>query len=196
MGAVKSHGSHVLTFLAAAIPVAGLPQETQDTINGEQPYGIQPGDVLEISVWSEPELERQVLVAPDGTISFPLAGELIARDKSVSELRREISAQLAQFLTDPIVTVSLSEVLGNKIYVIGQVASPGAYVVNPRVDVMQALSIAGGTTPYASLKDIVILRRNGGGEQEALSFRYDDVAMGRNLDQNVILQSGDVVIVR
>lgn len=102
---------------------------------------------------------------------------------------------LSGFLTDPIVTVALRQVQGNKIYVLGQVTSPGAYVVNPRVDVMQALSIAGGTTPYASLKDIVILRRRGE-ERTALPFRYDDVATGRNLDQNIILESGDVVIVR
>lgn len=188
-----SHGSFFLALIAAAVPVGGAAQGTEAA--DEPPYGIQPGDVLEISVWSEPDLDREVLVAPDGTISFPLAGELHARNKSVADLRQEITAQLSSFLTDPIVTVALREVLGNKIYVIGQVVSPGAYVVNPRVDVMQALSIAGGTTPYASLKDIVILRRNGE-ERMALDFRYDDVAMGRNLDQNVILHSGDVVIVR
>src|SRR5690606_29252730 len=124
-------------------------------------YHIQPGDVLEISVWSEPELQREVLVAPDGGFSFPLAGEVIARDKTVSDLREEIGERLSQYLADPLVTVTLSEVLGNKIYVIGQVASPGAFVVNPHVDVMQALSMAGGATAYASLKDIVILRRSG-----------------------------------
>lgn len=186
-------GSSNFFLIAAFLPALGAAQETE--AGDEPPYGIQPGDLLEISVWSEPELDREVLVGPDGTIAFPLAGELSARDRSVAELRLEIGRRLSNFLTDPIVTVALSEVQGNKIYVLGQVASPGAYVVNPRVDVMQALSIAGGTTPYASLKDIVILRRIGA-EQMALDFRYDDVAMGRNLDQNVILQSGDIVIVR
>lgn len=188
------HGSFFLALIAAAVPAAGVAAQETDA-SGEPPYGIQPGDVLEISVWSEPDLERDVLVAPDGTISFPLAGELQARNKSVADLREEITAMLSGFLTDPIVTVALRQVQGNKIYVLGQVTSPGAYVVNPRVDVMQALSIAGGTTPYASLKDIVILRRRGE-ERTALPFRYDDVATGRNLNQNIILESGDVVIVR
>jgi polysaccharide export outer membrane protein len=93
-----------------------------------------------------------------------------------------------------VVTVSVAQVLGNKVYVIGQVNRPGDYVVNPRVDVLQALTMAGGTTPFASLNDIKILRRTGD-RQEAFQFRYDDVIKGRNLEQNVILQSGDVVVV-
>lgn len=179
-------------LLAFQLPAVASAQEGEES--ADEAYRIQPGDMLEISVWSEPELQREVLVAPDGAISFPLAGEIIARDKSVADLRVEIRQRLSQFLADPLVTVTLSEVLGNKVYVLGQVASPGAYVVNPHVDVMQALSIAGGATPYASLKDIVILRRKGA-EQTVINFRYDDVATGRNLDQNIVLASGDVVVV-
>ena len=92
------------------------------------------------------------------------------------------------------VTVSVAQVLGNKVYVIGQVSRPGFFVVNPQVDVLQALSMAGGTTPFANLNDIKILRRTGE-RQQVVEFRYNDVINGRNLEQNIILQSGDIVIV-
>ena len=93
-----------------------------------------------------------------------------------------------------VVTVSVLEINGNKVFVIGQVNKPGEFVVNPRVDVMQALSMAGGTTPFADLKNIRILRRTSAG-QTALEFRYDDVIRGRRLEQNIVLESGDVVVV-
>ena len=91
-------------------------------------------------------------------------------------------------------TVSIKEVLGNKIYVIGQVNAPGTFIVNPQVDVLQALSMAGGTTPFADLSNIVILRRKNQ-QQSAFKFNYKQVIEGRNLEQNVILNSGDVVVV-
>jgi hypothetical protein len=107
----------------------------------------------------------------------------------------ELTTKLKKFISDPVVTVSIQEIKGNKVYVIGQVQKPGDFVVNPRVDVMQALSMAGGTTPFAALGDIMILRRNDTGQQQALPFKYTDVVRGRNLQQNIILQAGDVVVV-
>lgn len=157
-------------------------------------YTVLPGDSLEISVWGEENLHRKVLVRPDGGFSFPLCGDISARDKTVVELQAEITKQLGRYITAPVVTVSVAEILGNKVYVIGQVNRPGVFVMNPNVDVLQALSMAGGTTPFASLKDIKILRRTGA-IQQALSFNYDEVIKGTNLKQNTILQSGDVVIV-
>ena len=105
-----------------------------------------------------------------------------------------MTTRLARYITDPVVTVSIKEVLGNKIYVIGQVNSPGTFIVNPQVDVLQALSMAGGTTAFADLNNIRILRRNNL-QQSALSFNYKEVVGGRNLKQNVMLNSGDVVVV-
>ena len=107
---------------------------------------------------------------------------------------RELTTRLARYITDPVVTVSVKEVLGNKIYVIGQVKAPGTFIVNPQVDVLQALSMAGGTTPFADLNNIRILRRNNS-QQSAFSFNYKEVVGGRNLEQNVMLNSGDVVVV-
>lgn len=165
-----------------------------DTGAGRIAYRVQPGDVLQISVWNEPELQKRILVAPDGTVSFPLVGEVSVLGKSISNLRDEIREKLTRFISEPLVTVTVDEVLGNKIYVIGQVNNPGEFVVNPMVDVMQALSMAGGTTPYASLNNIVILRRTGT-TQAAIRFKYSDVTSGKNLDTNILLQSGDVVVV-
>lgn len=158
-------------------------------------YKVQPGDTLEVSVWKEEDLQRQVLVRPDGHFSFPLVGDIDATGKTVGDLRAEISSSLERFIPDLVVTVTVSSIQGNKIYVLGQVNRPGEFVVNPSVDVMQALSMAGGTTAFAALNDIMILRRNGDGSQEAMRFAYKDVERGRRLEQNIVLQSGDVVVV-
>src|SRR3954452_1590159 len=148
----------------------GAPTET---------YTVKPGDVLSVAVWKEPDLQGPVLVRPDGTFSFPLAGQIDARGRSVLELQQMLTDKLKKYISDPVVTVSISEVKGNKVYVLGQVNKPGEFIVNPRVDVMQALSMAGGTTAYAALNDIVILRR-GDSSQQSLPFHYADVARGRS----------------
>lgn len=167
----------------------------QQNDNAAEPrYTIQPGDKLQISVWNEPDLQKELLVAPDGGIAFPLVGEMSAIGKSIVGLRQDISDRLSRYIDEPIVTVTIKEVLGNKIYVIGQVNKPGLFIVNPMVDVMQALSMAGGTTAYASLNNISILRRTGR-QQVSIPFRYGDVSSGKNLDMNIVLHSGDVVIV-
>jgi polysaccharide export outer membrane protein len=158
-------------------------------------YQIQPGDVLQISVWREEDLKLDVLVRPDGGFTFPLAGDMTALGKTVEDIRKEISDRLVRYIPDLVVTVAVKEINGNKVYVIGQVNKPGAFVMNPRVDVMQALSIAGGTTPFAKLDDIVVLRRSSETNQIKLPFRYNDVVKGRGLEQNVLLVSGDVVVV-
>jgi polysaccharide export outer membrane protein len=100
---------------------------------------------------------------------------------------------LTRYIPNPAVTVRVTAINGNRVYVIGQVKTPGAYVMNPRLDVMQALTVAGGTTPFAKLEEIRILRR--GNRQQTLPFSFSEVAKGRNLDQNVLLESGDVVVV-
>ena len=157
-------------------------------------YTVKPGDLLSISVWKEPDLQKETLVRPDGSFSFPLVGEVDAKNKTVADLNKTLSQRLTRYISDPVVTVTIQEIKGNKIYVIGQVNKPGEFIMNPSVDVMQALSMAGGTTPFAALGDIVILRRTPTGKQ-ALPFRYNDVVKGKRLDQNIDLQSGDVVVV-
>lgn len=157
-------------------------------------YVIQPGDVLGISVWKEEDLNQQVIVRPDGRISFPLVGEAQAAGNSVEALQALILEKLKKYIPDPVVTVSVQQLLGNKIYVIGQVNRPGAFQAASYVDVMQALSTAGGTSTYASLNKIKILRRENG-KLRAIPFRYGDVEKGEDLEQNIILKAGDVVVV-
>jgi polysaccharide export outer membrane protein len=160
----------------------------------EVSYAVKPGDTLKISVWKEPELTGPVLVTPDGGFSFPLVGQIDARNKSVTEIQGLIVERLKKFIADPVVTVGLQEIKGNKVYVLGQVNKPGDFVVNLRIDVLQALSMAGGTTPFAALNNITIIRRTNG-VQKTIAFDYTTVIKGRNLEQNVELQSGDVVVV-
>ncbi len=183
----------LLTLALASAAVAAPPAPSTGP-PADQTYTVKAGDTLLVSVWKEPDLQGPVLVRPDGMFSFPLAGQLDARNKTVAELQTELTAKLKKFISDPVVTVSIQEIKGNKVYVIGQVQKPGDFVVNPRVDVMQALSMAGGTTPFAALGDIMILRRTDAGQQ-ALPFKYTEVVRGRNLQQNIMLQAGDVVVV-
>lgn len=150
--------------------------------------------MLQISVWREEDLDQEVLVRPDGGFSFPLAGDINAIGKTVDELRAEVTERLSRYIPDLVVTVTVTQINGNKIYVIGQVNAPGEFIVNPQVDVMQALSIAGGTTAFAAVDNIFVLRRQNG-TQIQLPFRFSDVTRGRNLSQNILLESGDVVVV-
>jgi polysaccharide export outer membrane protein len=157
-------------------------------------YLIQPGDVLQVSVWKEENMLRQTLVRPDGGLSFPLAGDIQAAGKSVPELNKVIAERLSKYIPDPVVTVSVQQLTGNKIYVIGKVARPGEFVATRYMDVMQALSVAGGMTTFSSVNNIKILRRENG-KLIAIPFRYGDVEDGENLEQNIMLKSGDVVLV-
>jgi len=157
-------------------------------------YKINPGDVLQVSVWREEDLQREVLVRPDGKFSFPLAGDIDARNQSVEDIRLKLTESLSRYIPDLVVSVAVLQINGNKVYVIGQVNRPGDFVVNPMVDVVQAISMAGGPTPFAEVNDIKILRRNGG-ELEAIEFRYRDIERGKRLFRNIVLQAGDVIVV-
>ena len=186
----------ITVFHAAALLVALFSQtlRADDAVTTGGKYKIQPGDVLEVSVWKEEALLKQVLVRPDGGISFPLAGNVVAAGKSVDELQSLITEQLTKYIPDPVVTVSTQQLDGNKIYVIGKVNRAGEFVANRYMDVVQALSVAGGMTPYAAANKIKVLRRENG-QLTAIPFRYGDIEKGEDLEQNIMLQSGDVVLV-
>ncbi len=159
-----------------------------------EPYRIQPGDLLTISVWKEPELQGEVLVRPDGGLSFPLAGEQRAGGRTPDELRQSINQSLRKYVPDPVVTVAVKGIGGNRVYVVGKVNRPGEFAFSRPLDVMQSISLAGGAAQFASLNDIRILRREDG-RQSALPFRYEEVAAGRKLEQNILLKNGDTVVV-
>jgi polysaccharide biosynthesis/export protein len=165
-----------------------------DATGSADTYRLQAGDVLEISVWKETDLQREVLVRPDGSFSFPLAGEIDARGKTVDNVRALLVERLQKYIPSPPVSVAVKQIGGNRIYVLGRVNRPGDFPLNNPLDVMQAISLAGGVTPYAAINDIVILRRQNG-RQQSHRFRYSDIARGRHLEQNIQLQSGDTVVV-
>jgi polysaccharide export outer membrane protein len=157
-------------------------------------YLIAAGDILDVSVWKEPELTREVPVRPDGGITFPLIGNVKAAGKTADQLRDEIASSLSKFMPDPAVSVTVKMFKGNVIYVIGKVNKPGEYPVGRYVDVMQAISLAGGLTVYADEDDIKVLRRTKDGTV-TFNFDYNEVVNGENLEQNIILQPGDTVMV-
>ena len=170
---------------------AGVDSDPRDLTRD---FPIGPEDVLEISVWKEEGLKKEVLVRPDGGISFPLAGDMQAAGKTARQLQQEITQRLEKFMSDPVVSVAVMKVASNKIYVIGRVNKPGDYLAGRYVDVLQVLSMAGGLTPFAAENDIKVLRKENG-KDIVFPFRYSQVKAGNNLDQNIVLKGGDVVVV-
>ena len=176
----------LLTILFSGLSVAAS--------SAEPGYRLQPGDIIHVSVWREEGLDQDVLVRPDGGISFPLVGNLQAKGLTVDELASAISRKIQRYIPGPMVTVSVKQIVGNVIHVIGRVNKPGPFVIPGDVNVIQALAMAGGLTPYAEEKDIKILRTEHG-KQRAIPFNYREVENGENLDQNIRLHAGDVVVV-
>ena len=160
----------------------------------QEKYLLGPEDTIEISVWKEPELTKQLVVRPDGKITYPLIGEVKVAGLTVKELQKEVSKGLEKYVTDANVTVILLKAQHYKIYVTGKVNKPADFIVGQPTTVMQAISMAGGLTPFASPGSIVILRRVGN-KDEAYSFNYNHVARGQSLEQNRTLLPGDVVVV-
>jgi len=163
-------------------------------------YRINGGDTLHISVYGEKDLDRDVAVEPDGGIAFPLVGNINARGLTLSDLQHKIAEALRggnmlPAVTDAEVTVALVKSSGNSFSVIGQVKQPGTFVTDTQVDVMQALSLAGGLTPFASKSRIIVLRRDGTGGQKKIAFDYSAIEDGDKLNSNIMLQGGDVVVV-
>jgi len=157
-------------------------------------YQIAAEDVLDVSVWREPELTKQVVVRPDGGISLPLAGSVNAMGLTTSELEEAIRTKLAAYIPDAVVTVSIVQLRGLRVYVTGQVRRPGQFEVGRYIDVLQAITLAGGFTPFADVSNIQILRRQAG-KEERFEFNYKQVERGKNLDQNIQLTTDDVVVV-
>ncbi len=158
-------------------------------------YRLNPGDKLEITVWHEENLHSEVVVLPDGTVSFPLVGHVPAARKTTEELAALLRERLGKFIPGPEINIRLISAEGNTIFVIGEVAHPGSIVMPKPMDVMQALSMAGGLTQFAKKNSIHILRREADGRSQTLDFEYGEVEDGENMGQNILLQSGDTIVV-
>jgi polysaccharide export outer membrane protein len=192
-------------LLALALPAAAQDKKqgagpkaaqtaAQEAISAYGPeYLIGPGDILEISVWKEEALTKAVVVLPDGKISFPLIGQVQAAGRTVDDLKQEISRRIVKFAPKEEVNIEVKQVNSMLVYVIGRVNQPGRFVLNTNVDVLQALSIAGGLNPFAKRSQIKVFRKEGG-KTTILRFNYDEVTDGEKLEQNVTLKRGDVVV--
>ena len=168
--------------------------ETSVTAELANSYKIGPGDVLRISVWKEEGMDQEVLVKPDGGITFPLAGDIKANGLTTEQLTELLKSKLSRYIPNPVVTVSVIQSISNKIYVVGKVNRPGEYQATHYMDVLQALSLAGGLTPYAESDEIKIIRRQDG-KKIIFDFDYDEVISGKKLEMNIILQAGDTIAV-
>jgi polysaccharide export outer membrane protein len=157
-------------------------------------YQIGPEDVLDISVWKEPDVSRVVPVRPDGRISLPLINDVQAAGSSPQQLAKTISEKLRKYLNEPQVTVIVTQINSQRVFVVGEVLKAGAFPLIPGMTVLQALSSAGGFTTFADVKKIHVMRLHDGKHVE-LPFNYREVLKGDNADQNIKLEPGDTVVV-
>ncbi len=181
-----------VVLLICCLAVAGV--AAAETDPADQDYRIGPGDVIDISVWKDEVMNKRVVVLPDGKISFPLIGILTAAGRTPAQLQKTLEKRVARYMPNPVVSVVVQQVNSLLVYVIGKVNSPGRFLLNSDIDVLQALALAGGLNPFAKGNQIKVLRKKGT-ETKILPFSYDKVSTGKRLEQNIMLQRGDVVVV-
>jgi polysaccharide export outer membrane protein len=157
-------------------------------------YIIGPEDVLQISVWKEPEISATIPVRPDGRISLPLLSDLQAAGLTPTQLAASVTSGLHNYIADPRVTVVVAAVNSQHIYITGEVHRAGVYPLHPNTTVLQALSDAGGFTEFANIKSIYILR-NENGQPKRYPFNYRRALKGQDLSENMILQTDDTIVV-
>jgi polysaccharide export outer membrane protein len=157
-------------------------------------YVIGPEDVLDINVWKEPDMTRIVPVRPDGKITLPLINDVQASGSTPQQLATAVTEKLRKFLTEPQVTVIVTAINSQRVFVVGEVLRAGAFPLIPGMTVLQALASAGGFTTFADVKKIHVMRLINGKHTE-LPFNYREVLKGDNPDQNIKLEPGDTVVV-
>jgi polysaccharide export outer membrane protein len=177
-----------LLLVAAITPVGAA--ETAPSAD----YRIGVGDILNIQVWKEADLTREVPVRPDGKISFPLLDDILAAGLTPLELKTTLTEKLRQFVSDPRITVMVQEVNSYKVYLMGEVVTQGALVLKNRTTLVQAISMAGGFTPYARRNEIIVLRNNGKRDERIL-VNYERIVSGKSPEHNLVLEAGDTVVV-
>lgn len=185
-----------LAALVLAAPVTGAPaaaQERDAASEAAEEYVIGVGDVLEVAVWKNPELDTKALVRPDGHISLPLLGDVRAVGLRPFELQQALNQAYERYVTAPGVAVIVAEIHSRKVFVTGEVEEPGAYDLQPRMRLLQALAMAGGLTPYAKDR-VVVLRQLPDGEQR-IEVRPSRIVSGRHLADNLLLRPGDTLVV-
>jgi polysaccharide export outer membrane protein len=163
--------------------------------HSDSSYVIGANDVLAINVWKEPDISRSVPVRSDGKISLPLVGELQAGGQTPQQLELEITKRLQSYISEPEVTVIVTDSKSQKVNILGMVSRPGAYLLTSSTTVLDAIAMAGGFKDFAKQKSVYVLRQSPDGTQQRLSFNYKEVIKGKNPEQNIRLQAGDTVVV-
>ena len=182
------------TQTASAKPAADRPESVNPPLKVGKDYVIGADDVLDVSVWKEQELTRTLQVRPDGKISMPLLGDVQAAGFTPAQLAQTVSERLKKYLTAPQVTVILTQINSQRVYVTGEVTRPGAYPVLPGMTILQAITSAGGLTQFANTKKIFLMRDENH-VQTKYPFSYKEVLDGRKADENLTVKAGDTIVV-
>ncbi|MGA8736005.1 MAG: polysaccharide biosynthesis/export family protein [Terriglobales bacterium] len=189
----KNTGS---TTTAAAEPAPA----DSSTVGGavrphDNTYIIGNDDVLSINVWKEPDVSKTVPVRSDGKISLPLAGEVQASGQTPLQLEKVLAAKLQNFISEPEVTVIVTQINSQKFNILGMVNKAGTFPLTSSLTVLDAIALSGGFRDFAKQKSIYILRKNPNGEESRLPFNYKEVIKGKNMQQNIKVQPGDTIVV-
>jgi len=193
----KDKKSKAANQMVATNDAANAPNHT-DTVMGDakapSDYIIGEQDVLEVTVWKEPELSGSVVVRPDGKITIPLVNEVYVIGLTPTDLQNQLAEKLKPFVTVPQVSVSVKEINSRKVYLIGNAAKEGPFRINSSMTVLQLIAEAGGLRDFAKRNKIYIMR-NENGQQKRFQFNYDEVIRGKNMAQDIVLRPGDTVVV-
>ncbi len=178
----------------------GVSQEVlEETRPTSMDFLIGSEDVLEVVVWRNPDLTRELIVRPDGMISMPLIGDVRASGLVAEQLAREIAERLKAYMESPTVSVSVRQVNSYSFYILGEVANPGKFQLKSYATVLQAIALAGGFTQFASRNNIQVIRNSANGDplkrEMHIPVRYNDLLSGEGATGNFILKSGDVIVV-
>ena len=176
-------------------PVGGAPAAKAAGTSLPRDYVIGPEDSLTVIFWRDKELSSEVIVRPDGKISLPLLNDVQAAGLTPEQLKKSLEEAAAKYVEDPNATVIVREVRSRKVYVVGEVASPGTVVLMSEMNVLQLIAAVGGLLEHADRKNIAIVRQVDGQERR-FKFNYSDVVKGKQPQQNILLQPGDMVVVR
>lgn len=189
----------LLFVIAGCASIGGMPEADAELASmisdASAGYQAGPGDVLEITVYGEESLNRgNLVVRPDGKVSFPLVGDIDVGGLTTAQIKAVLEEKLREFVPGAVSSVGIVQLGSMQFYVVGKVNKPGMYNISQPMTIMQALALAGGPTPFASEKKIIIVRNHGNSSLK-LPFNYKEVKQGINLSQNVLLNRGDVVVV-
>lgn len=183
----------ILFFVSFVLLVCMRPELAAAADNPDI-YQLRQGDTVMVSVWREDALQKQVIVLPDGSITLPLVGRVEVVGLGTPEVERRITEKLKKYLPEPVVTVVIAGIEGNRAYIMGKVNKPGPLIISGPTTVLQAISIAGGFDKFADEGGIKVIRTKADG-QEIFPVRYKDIISGKNMSTNIQLKAGDTIVV-